>query len=91
MTNGTMQVFSGSAITPEELLALAQFAAPAQYVDYEHLRDTAENLVDWTDHDSATIADAIRLAVRRHVGANVTELLRASAWISSEEPLARAS
>lgn len=91
MTIDTMQVFSGSAITPEELLALAEFAAPAEYHDYQHLRDTAENLADWTDHDSATIADAIRIAVHRHVGPAVTELLRAAAWVSSEVPLARAS
>ncbi len=32
MNTETMQVFSGSAISPEELLVLAEFAAPSYFV-----------------------------------------------------------
>jgi hypothetical protein len=91
MTKETLQVFSGSAITPEELLVLAEFAAPDRFDDYEHLREAAENLAEWTDGDSSTIAAALRLGHRRHVRPIVMELLRASAWVGSEEPFAQAS
>ena len=50
MNDETLQVFSGSAITPEELLVLAEFAAPSHFVSDEHLHDAAENLAEWTDH-----------------------------------------
>ena len=39
MTYETVQVFSGSPITPEELLVLAEFAAPSHFVSNDHLRD----------------------------------------------------
>ena len=68
MTYETVQVFSGSPITPEELLVLAEFAAPSHFVSDEHLRDAAENLAEWTDHGSATIDGALRLASRRTSG-----------------------
>ena len=58
MTYETVQVFSGSPITPEELLVLAEFAAPSHFVSDDHLRDAAENLADWTDHESVTITRA---------------------------------
>jgi hypothetical protein len=91
MSYETMQVFSGSAITPEELLALAEFAAPDQFRDYEHLREAADNLSEWTDHDTAIVAAALRVGYRRHVRPTVMELLRAAAWVGSEESLAQAS
>ena len=87
----TMQVFSGSTITPEELLALAEFAAPDQFRDYEHLRDAADNLSEWIDGDTSIAAGALRIAHRRHVRGTVTELLRATAWVGSETHLAAAS
>jgi hypothetical protein len=91
MTHDALQVFSGSAITDEELLALAEFAAPDRFRDYEHLREAAESLSEWTDHGSKTIASAMRLGYRRHVRPSVMELLRAARWVVSEEPLAQAS
>ena len=69
MTYETVQVFSGSPITPEELLVLAEFAAPSHFVSDDHLRDAAENLADWTDHESVTITRALRLASRQDVPA----------------------
>ena len=64
MNDETLQVFSGSAITPEELLVLAEFAAPSHFVSDEHLRDAAENLAEWTDHRvRAPSRGALRLAV----------------------------
>ena len=62
MNDETLQVFSGSAITPEELLVLAEFAAPSHFVSDEHLHDAAENLAEWTDHRVSTIHGALRLA-----------------------------
>ena len=91
MSYETMQVFSGSAITPEELLALAEFAAPDQFRDYEHLRDAADSLSEWIDGDTAIAAGALRIAHRRRVRGSVAELLRATAWVGSEEPFAQAS
>jgi hypothetical protein len=91
MSYETMQVFSGSAITPEELLALAEFAAPDHFRDYEHLRDAAANLTEWIDHDTAIVAGALRIGHRRHVRGSVMELLRATAWVGAEQTLAQAS
>lgn len=82
MNNETLQVFSGSAITPEELLVLAEFAAPSHFVSDEHLSDAAENLADWTDHHPTTIQKARRLATRRDVRASVVELLDEAAAVS---------
>ena len=65
MNTGTMQVFSGSAITPEELLVLAEFAAPSHFVSDDQLRDAADNLAEWTDHRSSTIVAALHLASRQ--------------------------
>src|SRR5207249_2618309 len=62
MTYETVEVFSGSPITPEELLVLAEFAAPSHFVSDDHLREAADNLAEWTDHRPATIAGALRLA-----------------------------
>jgi hypothetical protein len=91
MTNGTMQVFSGSAITPEELLVLAEFAAPSHFVSDAALRDAADNLAEWTDHRSSTIVAALHLASQRDVHPTVIRLLRAAAMLSSELSVARAS
>ena len=63
MNDETLQVFSGSAITPEELLVLAEFAAPSHFVSDEHLHDAADNLAEWTDHRSSTIVGALRPGV----------------------------
>ena len=52
MTAETMQVFSGSAITPEELLVLAEFAAPSHFLSDDHLHDAADNLAEWTNHQA---------------------------------------
>ena len=85
MSNGTMQVFSGSAITPEELLVLAEFAAPSHFVSDDALRDAADNLAEWTDHRSSTIAAALHLASYRDVHPTVVQLLRAAAMLSTPE------
>jgi len=92
-----MQVFSGSAITPEELLVLAEFAAPSHFVSDDHLRDAADNLAEWTDHRSSTIIAALHLAARRDVHPTVIQLLRAArsdtddSMFDLDEPMARAS
>jgi hypothetical protein len=82
MNDETLRVFSGSAITPEELLVLAEFAAPSHFVTDEHLRDAAENLADWTDHRPSTIHGALQLAAREAVRPSVVELLREAAVVS---------
>ena len=63
MTHETVQVYSGTPVTAEELLVLAEFAAPSHFVSEEHLDEAAENLAEWTDHQSATVTAALRLAV----------------------------
>jgi hypothetical protein len=88
MSNGAMQVFSGSAITPEELLVLAEFAAPSHFVSDDAMRDAADNLADWTDHEASTIIAALHLAMHRHVHETVVELLRAAVMASDPEHLA---
>jgi hypothetical protein len=82
MNDETLQVFSGSAINPEELLVLAEFAAPSHFVSDGHLRDAAENLAEWTDHHPTTIRDARRLATRRDVRSSVVELLDEAVAVS---------
>ena len=91
MNDETLQVFSGSAITPEELLVLAEFAAPSHFVSDEHLRDAAENLAEWTDHRAGTIRGALRLAARQEVRPSVVELLHAAAGTCPQLQLAEAS
>ena len=85
-TTQTMQVFSGSAITPEELLVLARFAAPSHFVSDGQLRDAADNLAEWTNHESRTIVAALHLASRRDVHPTVIRLLRAAAMSCTDEP-----
>jgi hypothetical protein len=91
MTYETVQVFSGSPVTPEELLVLAEFAAPSHFVSDDHLREAADNVAEWTDHRSATILGALRLASRRDVRPSVIRLLREAASSSSGLHLAHAS
>ena len=91
MNDETLQVFSGSAITPEELLVLAEFAAPSHFVSDEHLHDAADNLAEWTDHRANTIYGALRLTSRQQVRPSVVELLRAAADTCPSLQLARAS
>ena len=91
MNDETLQVFSGSAITPEELLVLAEFAAPSHFVSDAHLHDAAENLAEWTDHRATTIHGALRLASRQDVRPSVVELLRAAAGSCPQLQLAHAS
>ena len=91
MNDETLQVFSGSAITPEELLVLAEFAAPSHFVSDEHLHDAAENLAEWTDHRASTIHGALRLASREEVRASVVDLLQAAARTCPQLQLAYAS
>ena len=85
MSKGTMQVFSGSAITPEELLVLAEFAAPSHFVSDRALHDAADNLAEWTDHRPSTIVAALHLASHRGVHPTVIQLLRAAAMSSNDE------
>jgi hypothetical protein len=75
MNHETMQVFSGSPITPEELLVIADFAAPSHFVSKEHLHEAAENVAEWTDHRPSTINAALRLAERRGARRSVVDLL----------------
>src|SRR5690349_20128380 len=91
MNDETLQVFSGSAITPEELLVLAEFAAPSHFVSDEHLHDAAENLAEWTDHRVSTIHSALRLASHQDVRPSVVDLLRAAAGLRPQLQLAHAS
>ncbi len=91
MNDETLQVFSGSAITPEELLVLAEFAAPSHFVSDEHLHDAAENLAEWTDHRASAIHGALRLAAREEVRASVVDLLQAAAGTCPQLQLAYAS
>jgi len=80
MNDETLQVFSGSAITPEELLVLAEFAAPSHFVSDEHLHDAAENLAEWTDHRPTTIHGALRLASQRPRGLQQGRPQRVGQW-----------
>jgi hypothetical protein len=91
MNDETLQVFSGSAITPEELLVLAEFAAPSHFVSAEHLHDAAENLAEWTDHRASTIHGALRLASRQEVRPSVIDLLQAAVATCPQLQLAYAS
>lgn len=75
MNHETLQVFSGSPITPEELLVIADFAAPSHFVSKEHLHEAAENVAEWTDHRAGTINAALRLAERRGARRSVVDLL----------------
>ena len=84
MSTETMQVFSGSAITPEELLVLAEFAAPSHFVSDGQLHDAADNLAEWTDHRPSTIVAALHLASRRDVHPSVIQLLRAAAMSTTD-------
>lgn len=91
MTEETLQVFSGTAITPEELLVLAEFASPSHFVSDDQLREAADNLAEWTDHTASTIYAALRLASRQQVRPSVLELLRTAAGTCPGLQLARAS
>jgi hypothetical protein len=91
MTHETVQVYSGTPVTAEELLVLAEFAAPSHFVSDEHLDEAADNLAEWTDHESATVTAALRLAARQDVRPSVTELLWATAMQCSGLRLAHAS
>jgi hypothetical protein len=76
MTDETMQVYSGSPVTPEELLVLAEFAAPSHFVSDQHLHEAAENLAEWTDRQASIAERALRLAAGRDERPSVVELLR---------------
>jgi hypothetical protein len=76
MTYETMQVYSGSPVTPQELLVLAEFAAPSHFVSDQHLHEAAENLAEWTDRQSSIAERALRLAASRDERPSVVELLR---------------
>ena len=75
MNQEILRVYSGSPITPEELLVIADFAAPSHFVSEEHLHAAAENVADWTDHRPATINAALQLANRRGARQSVVDLL----------------
>jgi hypothetical protein len=75
MAHNTVAVFSGSPITPEELLVIADFAAPSHFVSKDHLHEAAENVAEWTDHRPGTITAALRLAATRGARDSVVELL----------------
>ena len=91
MTYESMQVYSGSPVTPEELLVLAEFAAPSHFVSDQHLHEAAENLAEWTDHRASAIHGALRLASRQEVRPSVIDLLRAAAGTCPQLQLAYAS
>jgi hypothetical protein len=75
-THETLQVYRGTPVTPEELLVLAEFAAPSHFVSNDHLHHAAENLAEWTDRESSVAERALRLASRRDERPSVVELLR---------------
>lgn len=91
MTYETVEVFSGSPVSAEELLVLAEFAAPSHFVSDAHLMDAAANIAEWTEDGSATIDGALLLASRQGVRAIVIELLRAAAALRPGLRLAHAS
>ncbi len=91
MTYETVQVYSGSPVTAEELLALAEFAAPSHFVSDGHLADAAANLAEWTEDGSAVLDGALRLASPQDVRPSVVELLRAAARLRPGLTLAPAS
>lgn len=91
MSYEIVDVYSGSPVTPEELLMLAEFAAPSHFVSDEHLRDAAANIAEWTDNGSSVIGGALRLAERSNVRPSVVELLSAAAAVRPRVPLAHAS
>ena len=82
MTYETMQVYSGTPVTAEELLVLAEFAAPSHFVSDEHLHDAAENLAEWTDREAPVAERALRLAAVRQDRPSVVELLREAVDVS---------
>ncbi len=83
MNNETLQVYRGSPVTPEELLVLAEFAAPSHFVSPSQLHDAAENLAEWTDRESSIAQRALRLAASRDERASVVELLREAVDVAS--------
>ena len=83
MTNETLRVFSGTPITPEELLVLAEFVAPSHFVSHDHLHAAAQSLADWSDHRPDVVVDAIAMASTRDERPSVLELLREAVGIAA--------
>jgi hypothetical protein len=83
MTHETMHLYRGSPVTPEELLVLAEFAAPSHFVSVEHLHDAAVNLAEWTDRKASVARRALSLAARRDERPSVVELLREAVDVAS--------
>jgi hypothetical protein len=82
MTYETVQVYSGTPVSAEELLVLAEFAAPSHFFSDAQLHDAAENLVEWTDREARVAENALQLAAVRHDRPSVVELLREAVQVA---------
>ena len=71
----TTQVFSGTAISPTELLDLAEFATPAPPLSAQQRRIEADNLAEWCDHSPQLAQHAALLARGRDARPEVIEVL----------------
>lgn len=83
MTKSTLLGFSGTPVSAEELLLLAEYAAPSHFVSDDHLHEAAENLAEWSD-TATVVVDALNLASARGDGPGVLQLLSETAALLSE-------
>ena len=83
MTKSTLRlVFSGTHVSAEDLLSLAEYAAPSQFDSDAELHEAAENLAEWLDTPDVVV-DAIRLAEARGDGPGVLQLLSEAAAVAA--------
>ena len=71
----TTQVFSGTPITPSELLDLAEFATPVEFSSDAHRRYEADNLAEWCDDNPQLAQHAALLARGRGSRREVVQVL----------------
>ncbi|MET0275764.1 MAG: hypothetical protein ABW211_02835 [Acidimicrobiia bacterium] len=69
------KVFSGTAISPLELLDLAEFATPDGELSDETLVREADNLAEWCDDNPSLARHALLLAQGRSSRAEVIAVL----------------
>jgi hypothetical protein len=82
MTKSTLLGFSGTPVSSEELLALAEYAAPSHFISDDHLHEAAQNLAEWSD-TAAVVVDALHLASARGDAPSVLQLLSETAQLLS--------
>ena len=71
----TTQVFSGTPITPSELVDLAEFATPSSLSTDAHRRYEADNLAEWCDDNPQLAQHAALLARGRGARFEVVAVL----------------